>query len=87
MQDEDGTVSNADVYAGLTDLFRQAFGDPLLVLRPTMTADDIEGWDSMKMVRLLVAVEKHFSIELRSREVDELASVEDLARLIVTKHR
>ena len=78
-------MRDAEIYKGLTEIFHDAFGDPDLVLRPEMTAADVEGWDSVKMVAIIVATETRFGIHLRSREVDGLSSVGDLAAVVGAK--
>lgn len=78
-------MNQADIYDGLTAIFHDAFDDPDLVLRPDMTAADVEGWDSIKMVAIIVATESRFGIHLRSREVDGLLSVGDLAAVVGAK--
>lgn len=78
-------MTNEDIDAGLTDIFRNAFGDDTLVLRQGMTSDDIPGWDSMKMVTIIIAVEQRFGVHLRSKEIDKLTCVGDLAALLQAK--
>ncbi|MBE7210752.1 MAG: acyl carrier protein, partial [Gluconacetobacter diazotrophicus] len=53
-----------------------------LVLRPDMTAKDVEGWDSFKMIEIVMAVEAEFGIKIRSQQLDSLETVGDLASLI-----
>lgn len=43
----------------LQDLFRTVFDEPSLTLNDSMTADDIDGWDSMMHINLIIAIEKH----------------------------
>ncbi len=79
-------MANADdVYAGLTEVFHEVFGDDSLVLTPQTSARDVEGWDSFKMVTIILAVQQRFGIKLRSREVDSLENVGDLAKLVIEK--
>ena len=78
-------MTGEDVMADLTCVFQQVFGDDTLVLTREMTAADVKGWDSFRMVAIVVAVEKAFSVRLRSREVDKLASVGDFADLVCVK--
>jgi acyl carrier protein len=70
------------VLAGLTKIFRDVFERDDLVLKPTDTAADIEGWDSLKQVEIIIAAQERFGIKLNSREVDALANVGDLAAVI-----
>ena len=74
-----------DIYRHLTDVFRDVFIDDDIVLRPEMTADDIEHWDSVSHVNLLVAVESRFGLRITSTEIERLKCVDDLAQLIAAK--
>ncbi len=76
---------SVDIQTSLTDVFRETFGDPLLVLRPEMTAKDVAGWDSLKMVIIIMAVEERFGIEMRTSEMDSLRCVGDFMSLIERK--
>lgn len=78
-------MTKAEIYEGLTAIFHEAFSDPDLMLRPEMTAADVEGWDSVKMVTIIIATESRFGIHLRSREVDGLSTVGDLAAAVGAK--
>lgn len=75
-------MSEADILKILTDIFRLNFDDAAIVLRPATTARDIAGWDSAKMVMLILAVEEHFGLTFRSREIDALRSIGDWVALI-----
>ena len=78
-------MTDAEIYAGLTEVFHEAFGDDSLVLTPQTAADQVPGWDSVKMVSIILGVEQHFDVRLRSREVDRLRNVGDLADLVKIK--
>jgi len=71
-----------DILARLTPIFRTTFDDESLTLHPAMAARDVEGWDSAKMVTIILAVEDEFSIRMRSRDIDALRSVGDFVTLI-----
>ena len=71
--------------AELTSVIRRVLGSDDLVLTRDTTAGDVDGWDSLRMVAILVAVEKAFAVRLRSREVDRLASVGNLQDLVCEK--
>jgi acyl carrier protein len=74
-----------DIYAGLTEVFRDVFEDESLVLRPDLRASDIEGWDSARHITLIVAAEGHFGIRFSSAELESLGSVGDLVTRISAK--
>ncbi len=57
------------------EAFRDVFDDADLVLTDEMTADDVELWDSMGMVNLVVALEEGFDIKFDTNEIPEMQSV------------
>ena len=66
----------------LTDVFREVFDDDTIELKPEMTAQDIEAWDSMNHIRLILSVERRFNFRLPSTKVGNLKNVGDLTELI-----
>lgn len=72
------------VVAKLTAVFRDAFDNDGLNLRPELTAADLPGWDSMMQLRLILMIEGEFDIRLPSSEVTELRTVGDMIALIHT---
>lgn len=77
-----GPAAEAGILPKLTELFRDVFDDPAIVLRPETTADDIAGWDSMSQVRLAVEIEHRFAIKIKSAKMEEMRSVRGLLSLI-----
>ncbi|MBL9202643.1 MAG: acyl carrier protein [Opitutaceae bacterium] len=53
-------------------VFRNVFGDDELVLRDAMTADDVEGWDSLTHINLIIALEKRFGIKFATAEISRM---------------
>ena len=75
----------ADVYAALTEIFRDVFMDDDLTLKPELTAKDVPGWDSFKQIEIIIAVEEKLGIKFNTRELDALRTVGDLARTMEGK--
>lgn len=69
----------------LTEVFRQVFDDPSISLTPSTTADDVEGWDSLSHINLIMAVENRFNIRFKQKEVSSFKNVGDLARCVESK--
>jgi acyl carrier protein len=69
----------------LTQVFRQVFDDPGITLAPETTADDVEGWDSLSHINLIMAVENQFNIRFNQKEVIGFKNVGDLARCVEKK--
>jgi acyl carrier protein len=80
------TATN-DLHVRLTGIFRDVFDDDSLILHENMTADDVENWDSLTHVDLIVAIEKEFKIRLTTGEVSGLRSVGQLTALVSQKAR
>lgn len=70
------------VWTILTDIFRNTFENSELTIGPETTAKDIEDWDSLAHVQLLVAIEKAFGIRFNTGEVASLANVGEMVELI-----
>ena len=79
------SAGNAEVMETLTEIFREVFDHSTLVLRDTMTAADVENWDSLNHIDLIVAIEKKFKVKFTTREVTLLKTVGDLTDLIQKK--
>ncbi len=71
-------TSNA-VLAKLTPVFREVFDNDSIVLSPEMTARDVDGWDSVANIRLMVSIEDEFNIKFSVGEFQEFRNVGDLA--------
>jgi acyl carrier protein len=78
-------MTEQEIYAGLTEIFRDLFDDDTLVLRPEMTADDVAEWDSHNHISLIVAAEMRFGIKFQVAEIEGLRNVGELARCIERK--
>ena len=67
----------------LQDLFRQVFGDDSIVLQDSTTADEIDGWDSMMHINLIIAIEKRFGVKFAAAEIGGLkAEGQDVGALV-----
>ena len=66
------------VLTQLTDVFRDVFDDPSIALTRQTTARNIEEWDSLNQIRLLLACEKKFGIRLKPRDINSLANIGEM---------
>jgi acyl carrier protein len=65
----------------MTDVFDL---DQLTITEAT-TAKDVEQWDSLSHIRLMVALERAFKIRLNNAEIEGLKDVGDLITCIDAK--
>ncbi len=78
-------MTDDDVRDQLFSIIRNTLGSDTLTLTLETSAQDVPGWDSLKQVMIIVAVEERFAIRLSSREIDALHCVGDLHSLIIQK--
>ena len=69
----------------LADIMRDVFDDDGIQPTETMTAEDVEGWDSLSHIRLIVSIEKQFGIKFNNAEIEGLRNVGDLVKTIQSK--
>lgn len=66
-------------------VFRDIFDDDSIVLRDDMTAADVENWDSLNHIDMIVAIESEFKIRFTTAEVTSLKNVGELMALVDKK--
>ncbi len=69
----------------LNEIFCEVFDDGDIQVGADTTADDIEGWDSLSHVNLIVTVETRFNINFSQKELLTFKNVGDLIRSIESK--
>jgi len=75
-------MTETEILSKLTGIFRDVFNDETLVARPEMTAHEVDRWDSLSHMDMILLVEEAFRIRFRTREIADLMNVGDLVRLI-----
>ena len=78
-------MTEAEVLQKLNEIFRDLFDLPDLELAYSMSADDIDEWDSVNHVMLVVQIEREFKIRFHTAEVEEMKNVGDLVELVLGK--
>ena len=78
-------MDNTALYAKLTEVFHEVFDDDDIIVTPELTASQVDGWDSLKHVRLILSVQKHFNVKFSAADAGRLKNVGDLAALIQAK--
>jgi acyl carrier protein len=74
-----------DLLSQLNEVFREVFNNDALAVTHETTARDVDGWDSLMHVTLILAVEKRFGVRFTSSEVAALNNVGALTELIDSK--
>ena len=74
-----------DTLGQLSTVFQDVFDDPELQITRTTSGADVENWDSVSHVTLMLTVEKKFGVRFSSSEVAKLQNVGELIDLIEKK--
>ena len=75
-------MNRTEIMAKLNEIFCDVFDDEDIVLTDATNSDDIEDWDSLEQINLLVSIEKQFSIKFSLADVAELENVGSMVDLI-----
>jgi acyl carrier protein len=78
-------MTTAEIHQKLTEVFRDIFDDDTLQITDTMTADDVDDWDSITHINLIAAVEKTFKVSFNTKDVKALKNVGDFIQLIASR--
>ncbi|MBR4676913.1 MAG: acyl carrier protein [Bacteroidales bacterium] len=62
-------MEKSEILSQVTEIFRDVLDNEEIVLADTTTANDIEEWDSLSHIQLIVAIEKDFKIKFTSAEI------------------
>ena len=73
------------IYEKLNEVFQDVFDDEELTIDGNTTADDIEDWDSLEHINLMVAVESAFNIKFNMGEVNSFKNVGAMVEAIENK--
>ena len=78
-------MNKLDVEKKLQNVFRDVFDDEDINIFEEMTADDIEEWDSLMHIHLIIGIEKVFDVKFDTSEVVETENVGEFINLLINK--
>ena len=78
-------MDDVQIYSQLTRVFQDVFDDDMIEVTPELMANDVDGWDSLTHIRLVLSGERAFKIKFTTSEIGKLENVGDLAVLIKAK--
>jgi acyl carrier protein len=74
-----------DIKAQLEIVFRDVFDDDGITISDEMTASDLEDWDSLSHIQLIVAIEQAFSVRFKTSEIVGLKNVGEFMSTLKNK--
>ena len=76
---------NKSLLLELQNIMRDVLDEPNIVLTKATTANDVEEWDSLTHIQLVVAIEKYFKIKFTSQEILSWKNVGEIIDAIASK--
>lgn len=71
-------MNEAQILEKLTKIFRDVFDDDQIVLHRNTTSADIEEWDSLNQIKIILAAEEVFSTPLNARKINNFENVGEM---------
>jgi acyl carrier protein len=78
-------MEKAEMLKQINSIFIDVLDNEDIVLTEETTANDVEDWDSLTHIQLIVAIEKHFKIRFTSREIQSWSNVGEMMECIKSK--
>jgi acyl carrier protein len=70
------------ILKALETIMQDIFDVPTLMLTESSSATDVEEWDSLNHVQMVVAVEKHFKIKFTAQEIQSWKNAGEICETI-----
>lgn len=80
-------MNRQEIFNQLTNIFQEVFDDETISLEDSTSAKDIDEWDSLNHINLILMVEQTFRIKMKTSEVAQLNNVREFIDLIMSKQR
>ena len=78
-------MKREEILEKINEIFREEFDDESLVIKEETTAADVEGWDSLKHISLVEAIEDEFDIRFTMAEVNGMKNIGEMASIIAER--
>lgn len=78
-------MTREEVFKNLNEIFREVFDDEKIEVNDATTSKDVDNWDSLEHINLVVAVEKKFGIKFTMGEVTTMKNVGEMADIILKR--
>lgn len=76
-------MTREEVFERLNTVFRDVFDDDTITVKDETVSDDVDGWDSLEHINLIVAVENEFSFKIPMGKVVTMKNVGEMVDIIL----
>lgn len=78
-------MSREDIYKQLNGIFCDIFDEEDITINDETTSNDIDGWDSLEHINLIMAIELSFGIKFQMGEINKFKNVGEMVDIIVER--
>lgn len=78
-------MNKDEIYTKLDEVFQEVFDDETIHVNSETTAEDIEDWDSLEHINLVVAIETKFGMKFNMSEVTSMKNVGEMVDIIAER--
>jgi len=75
-------MTTEEIYKRTNEVFHDIFDDESIVVTASTVAEDIEEWDSLEHINLVVAIEKEFGVKFKMKEITGMKNVGEMVEII-----
>tara|TARA_B100001564_G_C20572374_1_gene638994 strand:- start:190 stop:432 length:243 start_codon:yes stop_codon:yes gene_type:complete len=78
-------MTKEEIIRDVNKIFIEVLDDEDIVISETTTSNDIDDWDSLNHINLVVAIEKHFKLRFTSQEIQSWNNVGEMIINLIEK--
>ena len=78
-------MTEETIYQRINEVFQDVFDDDTITVNADTTADDIEDWDSLEHINLVVAIEEEFGMKFKMSEVTGMKNVGEMVGILMER--
>ena len=75
-------MDESAIYTRLTEIFQSVFDDDFITATPALSAKNVDRWNSLTHIRLMLTIERAFKVKFSTSEMGKMENVGDLVTII-----